>query len=164
MLIIPWVIWVIFRKKESSSRFIHAAFILIIMTLFLDLIGVLNGYWVYPIKIFPPAIVFFPFQISVLPVLLMFFLQIKPTISPYIKALIFGFILAYICMPIMKTLHFYKPIHWKYTYSFIILIVIYLVAHWFGRASNFEEINKGNEQVKMIKSESLRIFRRSKAR
>jgi hypothetical protein len=95
----------------------------------LDLIGVENGKWTYSVRVLPSADVSFPFRFSLLPVTVMFFLQFKPNVNPFLKAIIFGGLGAYIGMPIMAMLDMYRKIDWAYTYSFFILTSMYLVAH-----------------------------------
>ncbi len=140
MLIVPWVLWAIFRKKESSARLLYSAFIVMIISTTIDGLGVDFGKWAYPVKVIPITTISYSFRYAVVPVTIMFLIQIKPSINPIIKAVLFGVFGAYIGMPIMSMLHLYKNIDWAYTYSFIILVSLYLIAHWFSRRSSFEKI------------------------
>lgn len=140
MLIVPWILWIIFRKKESTARLLFASFIVMLLSSTLDSVGVDYGKWSYPIKVIPLPTISYSFRYSLLPVLVMFFLQFKPSFSPFIKAIIFGGLGAYIGIPIMAMLDLYKKIDWAYTYSFFILTVMYLIAHWFSRRKSFEPI------------------------
>lgn len=140
MLIVPWIVWAIFRKRESSARLLYAAFIVMLLSTTLDTIGVDSGKWAYPVKVIPLPTISYMFRYSLLPVLIMFFLQIKPNFNPVIKAVFFGGFSAYIGMPILSMLDLYNKIDWTYTYSFFILVFIYLIAHWFSRRKSFESI------------------------
>jgi hypothetical protein len=140
MLVVPWIVWVIFRKKESTGRLLLAGFVVMVMSTIMDSFGVAAGKWSYPIRIVPSALVYFPFRFGLLPVLVMFFLQIKPTINPFLKAVIFGLLGAYVGMPIMAMIDLYKNIDWAYTYSFFILTGMYLIAYWFSDTNKFEKI------------------------
>lgn len=51
--IIPWVIWAIFHKKESRNRLLFAGFGIIIISSFLDFLGVQLGLWVYYYDMMP---------------------------------------------------------------------------------------------------------------
>jgi membrane-bound metal-dependent hydrolase YbcI (DUF457 family) len=55
MLVVPWILWAIFRKKESTARLLSAAFIVIIISSILDAYGVDRGRWAYPVKVIPFA-------------------------------------------------------------------------------------------------------------
>lgn len=141
MIVVPWTIWGIFRNRESSARIFSAGILIMVLSEILDTIGVSFGKWAYPVKVVPVATLNFPFRLSVLPVILMFFLQIKPHINPYIKAIIFGGFGAYVGLPTLAMIDLYKKIDWTYTYSFFILASFYLLAHWFSRRKTFEKIN-----------------------
>lgn len=140
MLIVPWIIWGIFRKKESTSRLLFAAFVVIILSSILDAYGVDRGRWSYPVKVIPLPTMSYSFRYSVVPVSIMFLIQYKPQIHPLIKGAFFGGFGAFIGMPIMGELHLYKNIDWKYGYSFLILVIMYLIADWFSKRKSFDEI------------------------
>lgn len=140
MIIIPWVIWAIFRKKESTARLLFASGIIMILSTNLDAFGVENGKWTYPLKAIPIPTISYSFRYSVIPVLTMFFLQYKPQVNPLIKAVIFAGLSAFIGMPLMAMLDMYKKVDWAYTYSFFLLTGFYLLAHWFSRRKSFEQL------------------------
>lgn len=140
MLLIPWVIWGILRKRESSARLFSAALLMMVLSEILDSVGVSFGKWVYPVKVIPVATINFSFRLSVLPVLLMLFLQYMPHINPLIKAVFFGVLGAYVGLPILSMMDLYKKIDWAYTYSFFILTVFYLLSYWFSQRVSFERI------------------------
>lgn len=140
MTIVPWIIWGIFRNRESSTRIFSAGLLVMVLSEILDTIGVSFGRWAYPVKIIPVATLNFPFRLCTLPVFVMLLLQFKPHFNPYIKAVFFGGIGAYVAMPLLTMIDLYKKIDWAYTYSFFILTSIYLLAHWFSRINTFEKI------------------------
>jgi hypothetical protein len=142
MLIVPWIIWWIFRNRESTARLFFAGLLVMVLSEILDAVGVSFGRWSYPVKIIPVATINFPFRLSVLPVFVMLLLQFKPSFNPYIKAIFFGGLGAYVGMPMMAMIDLYKKVDWAYTYSFFILTSMYLLAHWFSRMNSFEKINK----------------------
>ncbi|WP_144553216.1 CBO0543 family protein [Bacillus sp. X1(2014)] len=142
MMVIPWVIWGIFRNRESSARIFSAGLLVMVLSEILDTVGVSFGKWAYPVKLVPVATINFSFRLSVLPVFVMLLLQYKPGFNPYLKAVIFGGLAAYVGMPVLGMIDLYKKIDWAYTYSFFILTLFYLIAHWFSRRNSFEKINK----------------------
>lgn len=140
MLIVPWVLWAIFRNRESSARLLFVGFIIMILSTNLDGIGVDYGKWTYPVKVIPLPTISYSFRYSVIPVTIMLLLQYKPHVNPFIKAFLFGVFGAFVGMPIMTMLDLYKKVDWAYTYSFLILTSLYLIAHWFSRRKSFEMI------------------------
>ncbi|MEI2467085.1 hypothetical protein V8V74_22895, partial [Niallia taxi] len=47
MTIIPWIIWLIFRNKESSARLLLAGLWAMFISTWLDYVGVTLGLWRY---------------------------------------------------------------------------------------------------------------------
>ena len=54
----------------------------------LDLMGILFGLWSYYDNVVPFSPAFLPWDFTLLPVVIMFLLQIKPKINPIIKAIL----------------------------------------------------------------------------
>src|SRR5665647_1162298 len=52
-LIVPWILWLIIRKKESTQRFLFVGFFVMIVSALLDKLGTALGLWFYPISAFP---------------------------------------------------------------------------------------------------------------
>lgn len=144
MIIVPWVIWGFVRNKESSARIFSAGLLMMVLSEILDTVGVSFGRWAYPVKVIPVATINFSFRLSVLPVLLMLFLQYKPQVNPFVKAILFGGLGAYVGIPFLNLIDLYKKIDWAYTYSFLILTVFYLLSHWFCHRGSFEQIKYKN--------------------
>jgi len=140
MIIVPWILWAIFRKRESSARLLFSVFIVMILSTTIDALGVEYGRWAYPVKAIPIATISYSFRYSLMPVLIMFFLQYKPNGNPFIKGILLAGMSAYIGMPMMAMIDMYKKIDWAYTYSFFIILFLYLVAHWFSKRKSFEPL------------------------
>jgi hypothetical protein len=140
LLIIPWVLWIRYRKKESTGRLLSASFLIICIATHLDTIGVLLGVWSYNndiILLFPCLIVF---DLSLLPVATMVFLEYKPNFNPFIKAVIYSAICSFVTQPLFSWLGFYNPKHWKHYYSFPIFILLYLLVHFYVNRENFSKL------------------------
>lgn len=137
MIFVPWVLWAIFRKRESSARLLFSAGIVMMISTTIDALGVEHGKWAYPVKAIPIPTISYSFRYSLIPVAIMFFLQYKPNVNPLIKGLVLAGMSAYIGMPLMAIMDMYKKIDWAYTYSFFIILFLYLVAHWFSRRKSF---------------------------
>lgn len=137
---IPWILWLIFKKKDSADRLLYAGFFVILISSWFDVLGILFGFWsyYYPVVPFSPA--FIPWDFSLLPVITMAFLQYKPQISPWLKAVVYSATGSFVAQPIFAWMGYYNPKHWEHYYSFPILIAIYLVAHRYSAANNFKKL------------------------
>jgi hypothetical protein len=67
----------------------------------------------------------------------MLLLQWKAEMNALIKACLFGGIAAFVGEPLFDWLEFYEPKEWKSIYSFPILTIIYLLAHYLSRRKSF---------------------------
>lgn len=140
LAIIPWVLWLIFRKKESTNRLLFTGFFVMLIASWLDLMGILFGLWSYYHNVVPFSPAFVPWDFTLLPVSIMFLLQVKPQMSPIIKAIAFSIFSSFIGEPFFVWIGIYNPKHWEYIYSFPIVIVIYLVSDWFSKRPHFEKL------------------------
>ncbi len=142
MSTVPWIIWFIFRRQESKDRLLLAGFFVMLIASWFDVLGVLFGLWSYYHNVVPFSPAFVPWDFTLLPVMTMFFLQIKPRISPWLKAIVLSGISSFMAEPLFVYIGLYNPKHWKFIYSFPILAVIYLMAHWLSRRVAFKELDK----------------------
>jgi len=141
LYIMPWVVWVIFRKKESTARLLLSGFTAIITGLIIDIFAMSMGKWSYPITFVPNTnVMFLPYHFSMLPVGVMFALQIKPNMNPFIKGTIFGVFSAYLIEPFFAINGFYNSKGWPYLYDVFIYLFIYLVSYWFSTIDHFEKL------------------------
>jgi hypothetical protein len=95
----------------------------------LDYFGVTLGLWRYYNKLIPLIPDYIAWDFALMPVTIMFFLQIKPQVSPFIKGLIFAGITAFLAEPLFLWLVYYKYPGWNSIISFPFFVVIYLIAH-----------------------------------
>jgi len=135
--IIPWIIWYIFRKKNSTDLILYAGFFVIIIALALDILGDQFGLWHYRFNVIPIVPTYFPWDITLMPVSVMIFLQIKPNANVWVKAILFALFSAYLAEPFFHWIGVYAPTKWKYTYSIPIQMLIYLIAHYLTRRAKF---------------------------
>lgn len=140
--IIPWIIWICIRKKESTDRLLYAGLFVMVISLVLDVLGDQLGFWHYRFNLIPILPTYAPWDITLMPVTIMWLIQIKPKFSPLIKAIIFALCTSYIAEPFFDWLKIYQPLSWKFTYSVPIQIVIYLSAHFLSKRKKFVEIVK----------------------
>ncbi|WP_409252956.1 CBO0543 family protein [Bacillus sp. SCS-153A] len=138
--ILTWLCWIKFHKKESRYRLLTAGFFVMTVSLSLDAIGVQLGLWSYRYEVFPFTPAYIPYDLALMPVVVMALIQYKPSGSAVKKALLFGVLTAFIGEPLVVWVDIYKLQNWKFVYSVPIYILIYLIAHWLTARKNFHEL------------------------
>ena len=139
-IVLPWIIWILVRKKESTDRLLYVAFFVMVFACALDNIGLTMNLWNYPTIVFPLMPEFFTFDICVLPVATMLCIQYFPEVNPYIKAVIYSLTSSFIFEPLNVWLGLYVKVHWEYYYSVPIMIFIYLVANYLASNNKFAKL------------------------
>ena len=96
LFILPWLLWILFIPKKSTGRLLGSAFLTMTLSLLIDLISLSYGLWSYPMKFSPisPKLLL-PYHLALVPVAIMFVLQIKPQANPFLKGSIFAAIAAF---------------------------------------------------------------------
>ncbi|MGH4051563.1 MAG: CBO0543 family protein [Clostridium sp.] len=140
LVVLPWTIWLLVRKKESTNRLLYVAFFVMLFSSALDMIGASIGLWYYPVKMFPLMPEFIPYDICALPVATMLFIQYFPNVSPYIKAGLYSVISSFMFEPLNELLGLYRRTHWENYYSVPIMIFIYLVANYLASNDKFAKL------------------------
>ncbi|MEM5014525.1 hypothetical protein WKH57_27840 [Niallia taxi] len=57
--VIPWIIWFIVRKKESTDRILYAGFFVVVISLALDIVGDQYSLWHYRYNVLPIVLLIF---------------------------------------------------------------------------------------------------------
>ncbi|MYL32317.1 hypothetical protein GLW08_06045 [Pontibacillus yanchengensis] len=133
----PWIVWFLLSKKESRDRLLYSGFLVILLSSFLDFLGVKFGLWVYHYGLFPWIPAYAPWDCSLIPVIIMGLIEYKPHVSPLLKGLIYAFLTSFIGESISKYFHLYEELQWSSFYSFPIFFLIYLIAHWASLRTNY---------------------------
>lgn len=135
--VIPWMWWCFFfRKKDSTGRLLYAGYFVMTISLSLDAIGDQIGLWEYRFEIVPLMPGFIPWDVSLMPIVIISLIQTKPHINPIYKALLFAVTTAFIGEELAVQLGFYKMLLWKHAYGIPIYFVIYLIAHKLANSKN----------------------------
>lgn len=137
LTVLPWIVWVKIRDKKDTVRLLFMGISVAIVTSTLDNIGIAYGLWHYNWKLFPLLDSYFPWNYSVFPVMVMIILQFKPKVNSTIKAVGFAFLCAFVFEPIANWIGLYDPIHWKFWYSFIIYVPLYLIFNYIYKSRLF---------------------------
>ena len=129
-IVLLWGAWVVWRDKKNTHHLLYAGFFTMLCAVLLDTIGMAMGLWSYTTKSIPLIPPMIAFDLSLIPIGVMFMLQVFPKVSPVIKAMIFAGGGSFIIQPLAVLLGVYNPKYWKHYYSFPITIVIYLLANY----------------------------------
>jgi hypothetical protein len=138
--VIPWIIWIILRKNDSTDRLLYAGFFVMTISIVLDVLGDQLGLWHYRYNVIPVLPTYFPWDITLMPVTIMLLIQYKPNINPWVKAIFFSIVTSFVAEPIIEWMEIYQPLTWKYIYSVPIQLIIYLTAHYITRRDQFSKL------------------------
>lgn len=139
--VIPWVIWVMYRKKESTDRLLYSGMFVMVISLVLDVMGDQFGFWHYRFNLIPVLPTYFPWDLTLMPVFVMFLIQVRPRLHPIVKGVLFALVTSYIGEPIFEWLEIYTRNHWQRYYSIPIQFLIYVIAHWLSKRKEFDPIS-----------------------
>lgn len=138
--ILPWTVWIKYRKKDSTQRLLFVGFFALIFSCWMDFFGVMYGLWYYTGKVIPTMPSYIPWDMCIIPVLVMLLVQYKPNSSVLVKALVFAAVCSFIGEPFFLWLGFYVLKKWSFFYSFPIYFLFYLACHKISRLRNFAGI------------------------
>jgi hypothetical protein len=139
--IIPPIVWIVIRKRSSTTRLLFVGVFAVLFATLLDGIGIFLGLWNYKYEVFPLIPGYFPWIIINYPIILMIVLQIKPKGNAFYKALLYSGITVYIGLPILMALDIYQKYSWNLFYSFIIQFFLYLIAHGLSKLNKYDPLD-----------------------
>ncbi|MGG1397116.1 CBO0543 family protein [Bacillus salipaludis] len=140
LTVLPWIFWLIYRKKDSTHRLMYVAFFVMVFSVWSDSIGVQLGWWYYNYEVLPFSPSYKPWDFTLIPVFTIFSIQVKPQVKMVIKALIYSLLISFISEPLFVWSGLVVYTKWKYIYSFPIYFVIYLLSHYLSRRNTFNKI------------------------
>ena len=138
--IVPWILWVRFRKKDSTFRLLLAGLSVALIATYLDKFGYWLSLWSYPIMPIPIIPAHFPWNLTLAPVSIMATIQFKPNINPYLKSVVYSLFSSFVAQPLAVLLGLYDPKVWRHYYSVPFFIVIYLIAHYLATRQEFSPL------------------------
>ncbi|MDD9270236.1 CBO0543 family protein [Paenibacillus sp. GCM10023248] len=138
--IIPWIVWFLVRNKHSTDRILYAGFFVMVISLILDILGDQLGFWHYRFNVIPVLPTYFPWDVTLMPITIMFLIQVKPRANPYLKAILFALLTSYVAEPFITWLMIYEPLIWRFSYSVPIQFIIYLFANYISRRNKYKEL------------------------
>jgi hypothetical protein len=141
LTIIPWIIWFFYRKRESTDRLLYAGLFVSLVSFAIDCIGVQIGAWNYLKPVTPVIPSYIPYNLALLPVIVMLLIQLFSQKNPWLIGLVFGALTSFVGEPLFKWLKIYEPHQWEHWYSFPIYTVIYFVANKLSQRNHNDELS-----------------------
>ncbi|WML56476.1 CBO0543 family protein [Neobacillus sp. PS2-9] len=141
LTIIPIVLWVIFRNRESTDRLLYSGFFVCLVSVTADNIGVQLSFWNYLRPVTPAIPSYLPFDFSLMPISVMFLIQFFHNRNPWFIGIVFGILTAFVGEPFFKWLGIYEPTNWKFGFSIPLYSVIYVSAHKLATRKKFKRLN-----------------------
>jgi len=128
-------------KEEAKYRPpVVRRFSVMLMSSFLDVVGIALGLWSYPFNVFPLMPEFIPFDICALPVATMVLIQIFPKVEACLQSSVLCR-RRFVHIPAADAPdQLYDPMQWQNYYSFPILAGIYMAADFFATRTRFEKL------------------------
>ncbi len=140
LTILPWIVWFFLRKKDSTDRLMYAGFFMMVISSWLDFLGVVYGLWLYYVDVYysiPPHIMW---DFSVIPITVMLLIQYKPNFSPLIKSMIFASF-GVLGEVVFQWIDFYEVLKWKIIYSIPIYMLLYLLANYLAHRDRYTPLS-----------------------
>ena len=131
--ILPWILWYRYHKKENRGRQLLGGFLALIISSWLDFIGVSTGLWYYTGLTIPTIPSYVPWDFCIIPVFVMFLLEFKPEASVYWKAAIFAGVSSFVGEPLFLWLGFYIALYWNLLLSVPIYFLLFLLCYRISR-------------------------------
>jgi hypothetical protein len=128
--ILPWVLWLIVRDRKKQHSLFYAGMFAMLAAVMLDKVGVAQAGWKYNTLLLPYFVQYLPWDMTVMPVVTMLFIQYFPKVSPWLKGVVFGAVAAYVVEPVFIWLGVYEPSSWEHHYSLPIYFVIFMLSYW----------------------------------
>jgi len=130
LAVLPWVLWLIVRDRKKTHSLLYAGLFSMLAASLLDMAGVSQNGWNYNTLLLPYFPEYLPWDLTIMPVVIMLFLQVFPKLNPWIKGALFGLIASYGVEPVFVWLGLYEPSSWEHHYSLPIYFALYMIASW----------------------------------
>lgn len=134
-----WLFWILYRKKESTHRLMYAGVVAMLISISMCYVGSAFGLWYYTGKLTPTFPGWFPYNLCLLPVTIMFLIQTKPHIASWKKGIFYGLLTAFVGEPIFVWAGYYIMTGWEYVYSAPIYALIFIFCDWLTKRNHFEK-------------------------
>jgi hypothetical protein len=155
--IIPWIVWMLVRKRESSFRLFYFGLVLIFLNTTLESIGNPYGWWNFTPLIPYLNSFYLPTSMSSVPVLAMLIRQFCKKWSPIKQAVIYSIIISFITKPFLSwTQVYFQDPKWEYYYFLPIYFFFYLIAYYMSTRNQYSTLNQKDVEHGPIHSRAVK--------
>lgn len=131
LLVVSWLIWWKLVDKKRIEEILLYGFLIAIITLTIDSIGLFLNLWEYPYELIPVIPFIIPIDLAVVPCITMLFYQNFKSWKLFIVIIvIFALVSSFIAEPVFILMGFYKLHNWKLFYSFLVFVFNSVITKW----------------------------------
>ncbi|GAA0600228.1 hypothetical protein GCM10009001_15760 [Virgibacillus siamensis] len=127
--IVPLILWIKYRNKNLTVKLLLTGLTAAILSAFLDTTYLFFGMFNYRYEFLPMASNYIPWNFFVIPILIMFTLQLYPNTNVYLKGIILSLLVSFIGLPLLNLIGIFSIINWHYVYSFVSLYIIFILSY-----------------------------------
>lgn len=138
LTVLPWVVWIMIRKKEHTHHFLYAALFVMSIASWLDSFGVQLGLWHYNYEVSPFSPNYKPWDITLIPVMTMLTIQWFPKVNAWIKGAIYAALISFVFEPLFVWIGFVRYPKWEYFYSYPVYFLMYVISSYLYHAIAFK--------------------------
>ncbi|MGY4690929.1 CBO0543 family protein [Salibacterium sp. K-3] len=128
--------WWWFHDRSDRMELLLAGFTTAICAATLDTAGHFLGLFDYHYDVIPLIPNYIPWDFLFIPVLVIFAIQLFPTVSIIVKGLVLSALIAFAGLPVLSAMGIYQLINWNYLYSFVLIFLIFMAAYGVSRVQN----------------------------
>lgn len=130
-LIISYIIWWKLLDKSRLVELLLFGSLLAVMSAIIDTIADNLLLWQYIVRIFPFSPAFFPYHLTLAPILLMIVYQYANNWSKYLIGIVCaGVIYCFVIAPLFVAIGEVRLLRWNHGYTFITFIARAMIAQW----------------------------------
>lgn len=133
LTVLPWVGVFLFLPRRKRNQYLISSFIAMLMSSLFDMAGLTADLWRYYVNLVPILGGFLPWNLSVIPGLLIAFYELWPRVSQLVKGLVFSVFCAFVGEPLTELLGLTNHHRWKHVYSVPLYLGIYLASFYGGQ-------------------------------
>ncbi|WP_188455720.1 CBO0543 family protein [Virgibacillus oceani] len=122
-------LWIKYHNKNLKVKLLLAGLTAAILSAFLDTTYLFFGMFDYLYEVLPMASNYIPWNFFIIPVLIMFSIQLFPTINAYLKGIVLSLLVSFIGLPLLKFIGIFEIYNWQYVYSFVSMFVIFVLSY-----------------------------------
>ncbi|SEP94981.1 CBO0543 family protein [Piscibacillus halophilus] len=134
--VVAITLWLIYHERQSRVSLLLAGFIAAIISAIFDNMGQFLGWFDYRYDVFPMLPNYVPWDFVVIPIIVMFTIQLFKGVNIYLKGLVLSAIVAFLAIPFLNIINIYVLIKWNAFYSFILMYLIVIIAYHGSKISN----------------------------